>query len=394
MKALRSLVAKKTFATLALVSLVATLSPLPAVAQAATPVVNTTITVFKTGGGDFDGVTWNTPQVTLPDGMPVDDGNDGVTNDNAGQDANDTNDIVRLNDTITYRVEVSNNDSNVENTVVTVTLDDGLDVKQEWVNLPTDCKVDPAVVNPISELQDLNGDGGYETLLCNLGFSTEGTNRTFFPSAKALVNTSLTNSPVVNDEIITASVEAYSVSNANGTSDVATDGPVYVIVTADFRLDLVKEVSRKSYLPNGDPIYPLPEKVRNAAGTDWGYIVKFDVYAQYQVGSMIADDTNGNGTSNYDLYDIYTDDNNLNNGTISNAGELYTWGSEPACGFNGDNGATANVICNQLAAADHTSPVYTVIKLQTTTALVNQVDIMLALMVLANLAAIITIHNI
>ena len=51
------------------------------------------------------------------------------------------------------------NDSDVENLISTVTLDDGLDVKQEWIELPSACSIDDTVVSPISELKDLNGDG-------------------------------------------------------------------------------------------------------------------------------------------------------------------------------------------------------------------------------------------
>lgn len=116
---------------------------------------------------------------------------------------------MRLGDSVTYNVEISINDSDVENLVSIVTLDDGLDVKQEWIELPSACSIDPSAVSPISELQDLNGDGVSETLLCNLGNAVEGTNKVFFPAAKVIGKTSVSSTAVLNDEVVYATTQGY-----------------------------------------------------------------------------------------------------------------------------------------------------------------------------------------
>ena len=129
----------------------------PLVVFSATPVVDTTISVALTGSEPFD------PAGTFWTG----DGPGGAVGGiNAGTDDNATNNVVRVQDSITYRVEVSVNDSDVDDLVATVTLNE----KQRWIQIPNGCRVDPAEVGnqPVSFIS------ADETMLfCNLGPATE-----------------------------------------------------------------------------------------------------------------------------------------------------------------------------------------------------------------------------
>ncbi len=72
-------------------------------AQAANPVVNTTIAIEETGTEPWDTTTWTPGDPTT-----------------AGTDENADNNVVRLQDTIIYKVEVSVNDSAVGDLTATV----------------------------------------------------------------------------------------------------------------------------------------------------------------------------------------------------------------------------------------------------------------------------------
>ncbi len=112
-------------------------------ANDATPVVNTTILVKKTGSEPFDTTTW-----------------DGSDLNKAGLDADETNNVVRLQDIVTYQVEVSVNDNDVNSLTTTVEADQ----RQAWLRIPDGCETDADVVNPVSSISE-----DKRTLFCNLG---------------------------------------------------------------------------------------------------------------------------------------------------------------------------------------------------------------------------------
>ncbi len=358
--------------------LIASLLVVQSPTAAAVPVTDVTIELEKTGSEPFDtsdgdddcldGNTYDTNR-TFSDGVVIDDGNDG-----AGHDGNDTcsdNDVVRLGDSVTYKVEVSNNDSDVDYLTATVTFDPvnqatqlpdpAGTVHQEWIELPSGCETDPLFAIPPSALQDLDGDGYNETLFCNLGFAREGTNKVFFPAAKVLGAATDGSAATINDSIVSASVEATGISNSaatgnNGTSAPATDGPAEALVTADFAVNLTKEMVGFGYDADGNPIWPKLDAKPGPAGED-GYLALYDIKAIYQKGSMIADspdelaDNDGDGfffDADFDLIDIFTDDNTNNDGALSAGALLYDWDpTSPACTFNGDNGPGATATCTQ-----------------------------------------------
>lgn len=133
--------------------------PTASAANNIAPVVNTTISVAKTGSEPFDSSTWNGDLST------------------AGFDASEDNKVTRLQDSITYLVEVSVNDANVNSLQATVQLDK----RQAWIEIPTGCKTDPKEVNPVSTIS-----ADKRTLFCNLGAAIEGTTRAIYPVARAI----------------------------------------------------------------------------------------------------------------------------------------------------------------------------------------------------------------
>jgi len=345
---------------------------------AASPVTKVTIELEKTGSEPFNtstgndncpgGNTFDTLR-TFTDGSVVNDGNDGPGH--AGSDTCSDNDVVRLGDSVTYKVEVSNNDSDVDFLTSTVTLqpynqttqlpDPAGTIHQEWIEIPSGCEVDPLFATPISSLQDLDGDGRNETLFCNLGFAREGTNKVFFPASRVLGSSTDGTAATLNDSIVGAAVTAEGISNTaatgnNGTSAISSDDPVEALVTADFRVNLTKEMVGFAIDADGNPIWPKLDEKSGPNG-EVGYLAEYDFIATYQKGSMIADspdeqsDTDGDGflyDADYDLIDIFTDDSTGNDGALSAGALLYDWdASYTPCSFNGNNGAGASVVCTQ-----------------------------------------------
>ncbi len=366
-------------------------APLALPAQAAVPVTDVTIELSKTGSepfntsdGDDDCVDGNTfdSSRTFSDGSTVEDGNNGIGFD--GQDTCSDNDVVRLGDSVTYKVEVSNNDSDVDFLTATVSLDPYSSttqlpdpagtIHQEWIEIPSGCEVDPLVVSPISALQDLDGDGYNETLYCNMGFAREGTNKVFFPASKVLGAATDGTQATINDSIVGASVTATGISNSaatgnNGTSAAAFDGPVEAIVTADFRVNLSKAMVGFSIDKDGNPIWPKLDAKPGPSG-EAGYLAEFDLIASYQSGSMIADspdelvDNDGDGfffDADYDILDIFTDDSTGNDAGLSSGALLYDWDATyTPCSLNGAHGPGATVGCTQTNYPfDWTGPTFT-----------------------------------
>lgn len=297
----------------------------------AAPVVNTTISVAKTGSEPFDSTTWNGDLST------------------AGYDASEDNNVSRLQDSITYLVEVAVNDNDVKSLTTTVQLDK----KQAWIEIPTGCKTDPKEVNPASSIS-----ADKRTLFCNLGSAIEGTSRAIYPVARALAASYDGTEITLNNHHVSATVTA----QADGISNTAMDGPTDVIVTANFRVDTFKELQVTKLDPvTGKPLYIAPAH-KGADGITNGSVVEYVIKVQYQKGSMLADasnETGGDFEQDYLLLDHYTDDNNNNSKavtsssgtptTVSTGGVLYTWNPEkPACELVGNHGANASVTCTQV----------------------------------------------
>ncbi|MFI0400367.1 MAG: SdrD B-like domain-containing protein [Thiolinea sp.] len=306
----------------------------------AVPVVNTNISVAKTGSEPFDSKTWNGDLST------------------AGYDESEDNQVVRLQDSITYLVEVSVNDNDVQSLTTTVQLDK----KQAWIKVPTGCKTDPNEVNPISSIS-----ADKRTLFCNLGPAIEGTTRAIYPTARAIAASYDGQEITLNDHHVSATVA----SQADGISNTATDGPTDVTVTANFRVNTVKELQVTALDPvTGKPLYIAPAH-KGADGTTKGSVVEYVIKVQYEKGSMLANAPNeaaGDFEQDYQLLDHYTDDNNNNSKTVtsssgvpitvSTGAVLYTWDpKKPACELVGNHGPNASVSCTQINhILDQTGP--------------------------------------
>ncbi|PIE82264.1 MAG: hypothetical protein CSA11_01185, partial [Chloroflexi bacterium] len=298
-------------------------------AQAANPVVNTTIVAEETGTEPFTtGSTWTPGDPTT-----------------AGTDENADNNVVRMQDTIIYKVEVSVNDSDVDDLTATVHAVNG----QVWQGIPSGCQTDAADVTgqPVSSI---SADG--TELFCNMGPAIEGTVKVFRPAALTTGLDPETGDVIFNNTTVAAEVTA----GADGNNNMASAGPVDTIVTANFKVDLIKELKVTAVDPNtGAPLYSAPRKTGPAS--EPGVIIEYVIKAKYAKGSMIADgadEANGDFTADYTLVDVYTDNNNNNNppgSPLSTGGVLYTWDpNQPACELVGDHGAGAAVNCSQLAA--------------------------------------------
>jgi len=315
-------------------ALLVTLIPSTAL-YAATPIVHTTISVYETGVAPYDASTW--------DGNLV----------NAGMDASPTNNVVRLQDTITYFVEVSVNDTDVGDLTSTVQLDK----KQAWVSIPPGCKTAMADVTA-GPLSSISADG--RTLFCNLGPSIQGTTKTFYPSARAIGVSNDGTEITLNDDKVNATVTA----EADGTSNIATGGPVETIVTASFQIDTIKEPKTNGTDPDsGAWLYKAEQKV--GPNGEAGYLMQFRITTKYQPGSMVADSGEAaNGfEADYDLFDYLTDTHNNNNasgpnGDLSSGAILYTWDPAiPGCYLDGNHGVNATIACTQNnIPGDFTSP--------------------------------------
>jgi len=311
---------------------------------AATPVVDNTITVEKTGSEPFDAQGWT------GDGPG---GADGGVND--GQDASEDDNIVRVQDSITYRVEVSVNDGAVSDLTSTVTLNE----KQKWLELPSGCKTDPIDVGT----QPISSISADETVLfCNMGPAIEGTTRVFFPTARATGTDPITGDVTRNDDIVTTTVTSQAFSAENGDSNIATAGDTEVIVTGTFKVDLNMRLNTNVVDEFGNPLYQAPNKIgpptTDGSARPEGTIIEFVVEAVYRKGSLFADgdlDTSNGGqpgVANYRVIDVLTDDNERNDvGGISTQAMLYDWDAGlPACILNGDHGVTSAVNCSVITA--------------------------------------------
>jgi len=297
-------------------------------AFAANPVVNTNISVEKTGSEPFDANTW-----------------DGSTLSTAWFDSSEDNNVTRLQDSITYRVEVSVNDSDAEELISTVLLDK----HQAWIELPTGClttDTDPSVTTNASYIST-----DRRTLTCNLWAGIEGTTRIFFPTARAIWASYDGTVVTLNDQHVGATVS----SQADGVSNIATDGPTDVVVTADFRVNTTKDlkVPDADIDDDGDLEIIYDAIAKDGPNGEDGMLMEYVIKSTYTKGSMIADSDEVTFEVDYDLFDWFTDNNDNNNTSwtgwdLSSWAKLYTWDSTiPACQLVGDHWTNATVNCTQ-----------------------------------------------
>jgi len=308
-----------------------------AVSFAATPVVSTTLSVEKTGSEPFDSQTW-----------------DGLNLSLAWLDESEGNMTVRLQDTITYKLELSVNDSAVDNLTSTITLDK----KQAWIQLPTGCETDPNLINVPSSIST-----DKRTLFCNTGTAVEGTNRVIYPAARVIGASHDGTEVTLNDDMVSAT----AITQADGTSNTASSQSPQVTVTANFKINTTKDlkISDADIDDDGNPdvIYRAPAKT-GPNGEAW-VLMEYIIKTTYEKWSMIANSANeagGDFEVDYDLFDWYTDNNDNNNNvwpnSLSTNGVLYTWDpTTPACELVWDHGANSTVNCTQnTVVGDFTGP--------------------------------------
>jgi len=284
---------------------------------AAAPVVDTTISVYADGTAPFDATTFN------------ENGN----NENAGTDADVpwwVNDMVRLNDFITYRVEVSLNDAADENLTSVITLDEGEVALQKFEEIPADCKTENENGEIYSPLSSISADG--KVLTCNLWHHREWTNLSFLANARATVLGE-------NGGNVEASVSSYTTQTQ---LTPAVSGPVDTNTTASFWVDIRKSIPR---IPIYDASWAETWKkydptVLDVVDPSWNSsdiwnLIDFDINVVYKQWSTMVEHDWLYFTDR-DFIDTFT------NNWIENDSQLYD------CSFQFPNSATIWT-CTQLS---------------------------------------------
>lgn len=207
-----------------------------------------------------------------------------------GTDDTDTNGIVRNFDLIAYSVEVSLNDADDTNVQAIITLNSDA----SWEALAPECKTIAQgfnTISPDSNLQDNDGDGLNETMVCNLGDHTEGTKLLINPVAQAIGN---------NTDII----EAHVTSTSDNSVSDRGDGPVSTEITAGFGISLDKSVASLADEDETDytPGYKSAGSI--AVGSPEGKVIDWDINLRYNSGSEFVQD-NGAGTQSFTIRDTW-----------------------------------------------------------------------------------------
>lgn len=180
-----------------------------------------------------------------------------------GNDQNETNNIVRTYDLITYAWDYGVNQEDVINGVFTATIS----ADQEWVNLPPACKTGSDIVT--------NSDGT-QTLTCNVGTITRASTGKLEANARILGKRRPPVNPPTN-EFVGNNDQATATGTFNGDNiPLQTDDPVTTIISATPKADLRKpranvEGLRKSRDGTEDGIvirYPVNIRVGDGKGSE------------------------------------------------------------------------------------------------------------------------------
>ncbi|MFV0525282.1 MAG: SdrD B-like domain-containing protein [Acidimicrobiales bacterium] len=237
-------------------------------------------------------------------------------------------------------MELSLNDGAADALVAEVMLDP----KQQWVQMPQECRADGTPASVIADSATGQPGGDKRLLVCNVGTGSEGTNRVLYPTAR-VVPVASDGQVTRNDDHVSAMVRAWA-QNAEGPSAEATAGPTETTVTAGFKVNLTKSLPVEGVDAEGNPLYQPRYAVgpSNQPGTLMEYVVR----ATYEPGSMLADSDEVTYQVDYTLLDAYTDDNpnNTTGSGLSSGAIPYTWGpTGSACTLLGDHGAAASITC-------------------------------------------------
>ncbi len=265
-------------------------------ATTAPPTLRTDIKLQATGQAPWDATTY-----------------DASTGANAAQDANSSNNIVRVLDTVVYRITVSLNDAADTNVISKVTLNKN----QRWLAVPSSC-----LTQNVPTVSAISTDG--RTLVCNLGNQQEGSNIVYDASALAVATD--VNTPAGTDTSVKAAncdTTAYCLSAAakassdNHPSDVSATNTPFAYTTADFRVDMRKDN------PTNDDTKPSAVTAMANDETTLGMMITYNISLNQQKGSEPVAHVNNMASFNLTDTFIYT-------GGSTNNSVLYTWGKGTA----------------------------------------------------------------
>jgi SdrD B-like domain len=258
------------------------------------PSVQTNIRAVATGVAPFDLTTF-----------------DVATAADAGTDANITNNVVRMGDYITYRVDVNLNGKDTTNLVSTVTLDSQAD----WTDLPTSCL--KTGVSPVSSIS-----ADKKTLTCNLAKDVvQGTKMGYDVVARSNTNgKNATTASLGNCVTDLGCIRATTTAIADGAAQ-ATGNNVDTLITTKFEIDLSKTLPGEDPSFNPPKVYIAKYNLPNAANTANGNVIVYDIQANANPGSEKVQG-DANGKVSFVLTDTFSTTDPVGNVLQSS---LYDW---------------------------------------------------------------------
>lgn len=262
-------------------------------ASVQTLLLKNTVSIVSDGSPTYDATTFSLP------------------NNNPGTDASATNNVVRAMDIIVYRIDVSVNDANATDDVITaLTLDSGQLIQtQKWESIPSICISSGSSISPDKR-----------TINCLLEKATvnQGRNYTIIATARAL--NGLTQGQVANMTAVTHSglITSSATTSAN------------VLITYGFKVDIEKSVpsSKTPVAPDTYPDNYYPDYAITKPPSTQGALVTYVIDVKSPPGG--AKLANSSGTTTLYLKDTFID-NRPSAGSSSN-GEIYTWGTNGVSG--------------------------------------------------------------
>jgi hypothetical protein len=290
-----------------------------------TPSVETSMRVVSTGIAPFDATTFDPASAT-----------------NAGTDANTSNNVVRMGDYITYRVDVNLNGKDTTNLVSAVLLD----AEADFTTLPDVCLT--VGVSPISSI---SADKKY--LTCNLAASVvQGTKISYDVIVQSNVNgqnATLASQSAYNTaacNLDKGCIHAINAAIADNISTSQTGNFVTTLLTTKFAVDLSKVLPGENPTATPPtsytPIYNKP----NAAATANGHVLQYTIAANALAGSeKIQGDASGKVS--FVLTDTFSTTDPVGN---VNGSMLYNWDpATTATGCDKIGTSIGSLTCTQTA---------------------------------------------
>jgi uncharacterized repeat protein (TIGR01451 family) len=216
-------------------------------------------------------------------------------NNNPGNDANDTNNVIRTQDIITYKWEYAVNNGAADNVVLSATVPANISLTM------------PAVCNPTGSQITTNPATGAQTIACAIGTLVSGSSGNIDLKARVLGQERAPSNKFVGNGDITSAVGSLTGNKiTNPISPVTT--PILTI-SAKPKVDLYKQ---SAYVEG---------VAKSEDGTTDGLVIRYPIVIALTGGGKGGEALVGNITFTDDF--IYN--GGLNNGQPIPGMKLYTW---------------------------------------------------------------------